>query len=177
MFKCYNCGVNTKAGYHNYMGKFVCSECAPIIDSLHFDVFEITESGVEQKEPFLGKDESEQRYSVIMFAYNLFNQKLNPAAYSLLKKYIKKGYTYLGILRAIEYFYIVKRNNISKSKNSIGIVPYVYQDAQNFYNYKNQEAYRKYLKAFAVSKLNKPQEKIVPIVETTKTHSIDMNEI
>lgn len=43
------------------------------------------------------------------------------------------GYTYSGIHKALVYFYDIKKNSIAKSRNSIGIVPYVYKDAENYY--------------------------------------------
>ena len=41
------------------------------------------------------------------------------------------GYTYSGIHKALVYFYDIKKNSIAKSRNRIGIVPYVYKDDEN----------------------------------------------
>lgn len=43
------------------------------------------------------------------------------------------NYTYTGILKALKYFYEIKKNNLDKSQNGIGIVPYIYNDAYNYY--------------------------------------------
>ena len=43
------------------------------------------------------------------------------------------NYSYTGILKALKYFYEIKKNNIDKSQNGIGIVPYIYNDAFNYY--------------------------------------------
>ena len=43
------------------------------------------------------------------------------------------GYTYSGMLKSLIYFYEVKNNPIDKSNGSIGIVPFVYKDAYNYY--------------------------------------------
>lgn len=49
--------------------------------------------------------------------------------------YIKKnGYTNKGILYALKYFYEVKRQSADRSGNRIGIVPYVYDEAQAYYS-------------------------------------------
>lgn len=42
-------------------------------------------------------------------------------------------YSYTGILKALTYFYDVKGNSTEKANCGIGIVPYVYQDAYNYY--------------------------------------------
>ena len=43
------------------------------------------------------------------------------------------NFTYSGILKALKYFYEIKGNNTEKSNNGIGIVPYIYKDAFNYY--------------------------------------------
>ena len=43
------------------------------------------------------------------------------------------NYTYSGILSTLKYWFEVKHNDISKSHGGIGIVPYVYNDAKNYY--------------------------------------------
>lgn len=65
----------------------------------------------------------------------LFGEQCNWAS---ITKYIKKfkeenGYSYSGMLKSLIYFYEVKKNNIDKANGSIGIIPFVYQDAYNYY--------------------------------------------
>lgn len=51
-----------------------------------------------------------------------------------IKKFMQDyKYSYSGILRTLKYFYEVKQNDISKSNNGIGIVPWVYQEAYQYY--------------------------------------------
>ena len=51
-----------------------------------------------------------------------------------LKKYKEEqGYSYTGILKSLIYFYEVKANSTDKANGAISIVPYVYQDAYNYY--------------------------------------------
>lgn len=45
----------------------------------------------------------------------------------------KNNYTYSGILKALTYFYDIKGNTTEKANGGIGIVPYVYEDAFNYY--------------------------------------------
>lgn len=78
----------------------------------------------------------------------IFGDKAN---YPMCMKQIKNfqndyGYSYSGITKTLKYFYQIKGNSTEKAKGSISIVPYVYQDAYNyFYNLytiqqKNQSA-------------------------------------
>lgn len=45
----------------------------------------------------------------------------------------KLGYTNKGMYQAIRYFYEVKKESSAKSGNRIGIIPYVYDEAQAYY--------------------------------------------
>ena len=52
----------------------------------------------------------------------------------LTAKYIKEyNYSYSGIARTLIYFYEIKKNPVDKSNGSIGIVPYIYNEAYNYY--------------------------------------------
>lgn len=60
------------------------------------------------------------------------------ANWALIKKQIKTfkddyKYTYSGILKSLVYFYDIKKNSVDQSNGGIGIVPYVYKDAYNYY--------------------------------------------
>ena len=51
-----------------------------------------------------------------------------------IKQYREEfNYTYSGIRKALTYFYEVKGHSIEKANGGIGIVPYVYQHAYNYY--------------------------------------------
>lgn len=51
-----------------------------------------------------------------------------------LKTYISSGdYTYKGILKTLQYWYDLKHNDISKAKGGLGIIPYVYGQALDYY--------------------------------------------
>ena len=52
----------------------------------------------------------------------------------LAKQYIKEnGYTYSGMLKSLIWFYEIQHNSIDKSNGSIGIIPYIYNKAKNYY--------------------------------------------
>jgi hypothetical protein len=51
-----------------------------------------------------------------------------------IKQYVDEyNFTYSGIKKALIYFYEIKGNSIQKSNGGIGIVPYVYKNAYNYY--------------------------------------------
>lgn len=51
-----------------------------------------------------------------------------------IKDYINNyNYSYLGILKSLIFFYDIKKNDKSKANNAIGIVPYIYQQAYDYY--------------------------------------------
>lgn len=52
----------------------------------------------------------------------------------LIKKFKEQmGYNYDGMLKALKYFYEVKKRSPNKSEERVGIIPYVYQEAQEYY--------------------------------------------
>ena len=65
----------------------------------------------------------------------LFGENAN---WAMINKQIKKykeenGYSYSGILKSLIYFYEVIGNSKEKTNGGIGIVPFVYKDAYNYY--------------------------------------------
>jgi hypothetical protein len=51
-----------------------------------------------------------------------------------IKQYVDEyNFTYSGIRKALVYFFEIKGNSIEKANGGIGIVPYVYQHAYNYY--------------------------------------------
>lgn len=43
------------------------------------------------------------------------------------------NFSYTGMQKALTYFYEVKGNSIEKANGGIGIIPYIYKDAYNYY--------------------------------------------
>ena len=59
---------------------------------------------------------------------------VDPRIQKQIKNYIKEyNFTYSGILKSLVYFYGVKQNPVEKSNDGIGIVPWVYKQAFNYY--------------------------------------------
>ena len=69
------------------------------------------------------------------FINELYGKEAN---WALINKQIKtytveNNYSYSGILKSLVYFYKIKGNSVDKSNGGIGIVPYTYQAAYNYY--------------------------------------------
>ena len=80
-----------------------------------------------------------------------------------IKKYVEEyGYTYSGIMKALIYYYEIKGNkfDFAKTNGGIGIVPFVYQEAQQYF--KDLERKQKQIKK-AGEKQTKVVEKIIEI--------------
>lgn len=59
---------------------------------------------------------------------------IDPRVRAQIKKYIEEfNYTYSGIRKALIYHYEIKGGDKSKANGGIGIVPYVYENAYNYY--------------------------------------------
>ena len=48
--------------------------------------------------------------------------------------YLKQGFKAKGMYYALRYFYDVKKNDPEKANHSIGIIPYCYEDARNYWS-------------------------------------------
>ena len=60
-----------------------------------------------------------------------FNQ--NRIAAQIKKYTTENNYSIVGIYRALCYWYDVKNSDPSRAKGGIGIVPFIYQDAADYY--------------------------------------------
>ena len=63
----------------------------------------------------------------------------------------KKGYSDVGILLTLKYWFEVKQGSLAKANNGMGIVPFVYEDAQRYYKgiLEKQEKIEQEMKRFA----------------------------
>lgn len=79
--------------------------------------------------------EQKDREALEAYILQLFKiEYINPKIRKQIDIYIKENkYTYTGIHKALVYFYEIKGNSIEKANGGIGIVPYVYQNAFNYY--------------------------------------------
>lgn len=173
MYVCNHCGRITNKGKYSQNNRFVCDECKDVSNILHTNLCYIKNGEVHSTSPFSSYEEKDQRALFIDYAYKLFNNKLNPAAYKLMNKYIEKGCTWLGMVRSLEWFYVIKKNSIVKAKNNIGIIPYVYDEAQKFYTFQEYNN-KRVLQAHLNSSKKVQQETVVKLQEKKKVSTIDL---
>lgn len=86
--------------------------------------------------PLVKTKEQDTDYIALMnYIKKIFGDKANYAQINRqLKIYTtENGYSYSGIMKSLIFFFEVKGNSIDKANGAIGIVPYVYQDAYNYY--------------------------------------------
>lgn len=79
--------------------------------------------------------EDEDKKDLYDYINKLFKGSYNVAGVNSYIKRFKEEYnfSYSGIKKALVYFYEVKGNPLDKANGNIGIVPYVYKDAFNYY--------------------------------------------
>ena len=80
----------------------------------------------EQKKSIIDLD----NYIMQLFKIDYVDARIRKQIKQYREEY---NYTYSGIRKALVYFYEVKGNPIEKANGGIGIVPYVYQNAYNYY--------------------------------------------
>lgn len=57
-----------------------------------------------------------------------------PRVQKQIKNYVNDyNFTYTGILKALKYFYEIQDHSLEKANDGIGIVPYIYKAAYNYY--------------------------------------------
>ena len=74
--------------------------------------------------------ESLEQYIMKLFDEPFVNARIKKQIKDYQKQY---GYTYSGMLKALIWFFEVKGNSTEKANGGIGIIPYVYKDAYNYY--------------------------------------------
>ena len=85
--------------------------------------------------------------ALVEYIKELLGSDINPRVWKQLKEYRADpyNYTYSGILKTLQWWYDIKGNDVERANGAIGIVPYVYNDAYNYYyniwlaNQKNEE--------------------------------------
>ena len=82
------------------------------------------------------KDKEEQdKINLENYILQLFKvDYIDPRVRKQIKQYREEyNYTYSGIHKALVYHFEIKGGSIEKANGGIGIVPYVYQHAYNYY--------------------------------------------
>lgn len=94
-----------------------------------------------------------------------------PANMQLIKKYAEQGYTFRGMNRALKYFYDIKQRTTTQAEERIGIIPYVYQEAQQYFLQQDLEMEKREQNAQNISQKEK-QYHLVDIEKIPTTREI-----
>ena len=81
-------------------------------------------------------EEENARLKIYEYTKNLFKANYSKAKIdSHLTKLMNenKNYTYSGILKSLIYWYEVRHGDVEKSYYGLGIVPYIYEQAYQYY--------------------------------------------
>lgn len=120
--------------------KVKCYYCGEIFDRDLYPFIQVSKRRYAHKECSMSEDEKklqenkdrEELYDYIMKLFNI--SFVDPKIQKQIKKYIEENnYTYSGIKKALVYFFEIKGNSVEKANGGIGIVPYVYTQAYNYY--------------------------------------------
>lgn len=84
-------------------------------------------------------DEDFYKEKIFEFVKNIFGANYKYQQIEVQRKrFIKSGMTNKGIYDALKYYFEVKNGSIERSEGRIGIVPYVYDDAESYYKNLNK---------------------------------------
>ena len=87
------------------------------------------------------EDQNADRDALWYYIFRLFGQYSEDKPVSdwnitQMQRFRDKGMPYRGQLLTLKYFYEIKKNSIDKSNGSIGIIPHIYSEAENYYRKK-----------------------------------------
>ena len=121
----------------NDIHKVKCTKCGQIFDR---DVIPYIETGNRRYAHKVcplppNPKEEEDKENLEAYIMKLFKiDYIDPRIRKQINQYINEyHYSYSGILKSLTYFYEIKGNSLDKANGGIGIVPYVYKNAYNYY--------------------------------------------
>ena len=121
----------------NDIHKVKCTKCGQIFDRDAIPYIETGNRRYAHKVCPLPPNPKEEEDKEKLEAYikNLFKiDYIDPRIRKQINQYINEyHYSYSGILKSLTYFYEIKGNSLDKANGGIGIVPYVYKNAYNYY--------------------------------------------
>lgn len=79
--------------------------------------------------------EQKDKEALEAYIMKLFNtQIVPPRAQKQIKQFIEENnFTYSGMLKSLKYFYEVKGGSLEKANGGVGIIPWIYDKAYNYY--------------------------------------------
>ena len=122
------------------MHKVKCIYCGQTFDRDKLPFIQISQRRYAHQECSLSEDqkkdkEEQDKINLENYILQLFKvDYIDPRVRKQIKQYREEyNYTYSGIHKALVYHFEIKGGSIEKANGGIGIVPYVYQHAYNYY--------------------------------------------
>ena len=106
-----------------------------------------------------------EEYIMKMFKETYVNARIRKQIKSFKEQY---NFSYTGMLKSLIYFYEIKGNSIEKANGGIGIIPYVYIEAEKYY--KNLDKKKKEINKSMKNQLNK-EDRVVHLKK--EKHKVD----
>lgn len=93
----------------------------------------------------LSKTQNDDRDALWYYIYRLFGEctpdkPVSDWNVTQMQKFKRQGMPYKGQLLTLKYFYEIKRNSTERAKGSIGIIPFVYEEAKCYYETQARKA-------------------------------------
>ena len=117
-----------------------CVYCKQKFDRDKFPFIQVTSRRYAHKECSLSEDEKKsqeekdkeelEEYIMKLFKITYIDARIRKQINQYVNEY---HYTYSGIRKALIYHFEIKGGSVEKANGGIGIVPYVYQHAYNYY--------------------------------------------
>ena len=120
--------------------KVKCIYCQQVFDRDKYPYIQVSSRryahpACAQAENKKKQEEENDKEKFEKYVMNLLDETyINARVRKQMNTYIEDyNYTYSGMLKALVYFYEVKGNSKAKANGGIGIIPYIYKDAYNYY--------------------------------------------
>lgn len=87
-------------------------------------------------------DDQDALWYYIIHLFGVVSDEEPVSKWNLLQmqKFRNQGMPYKGQLLTLKYFYEVKKASVKKANGSIGIIPFIYADAKNYYESQAKKA-------------------------------------
>lgn len=117
-----------------------CIYCKKKFDRDKYPFVQVSNRRYAHTECSMSDDQKKAKEESDKEALNNYIMKLFKTTYvdariqKQIKQYVDEyNFTYSGIQKALTYFFEIKGNSLEKANGGIGIVPYVYKNAYNYY--------------------------------------------
>lgn len=129
---CRICGLrfdlNSEQGVKLGNLRYAHQACAPEGELIPMEIPTIKKKAVKKQEP----QELTQLNEYIKKLYKI--NYVPPNIQKQIKAYVSQyGFSYSGIYKTLYWFYEIKKKPLDESRQTIGIIPYIYREAEDYY--------------------------------------------